>query len=70
MARNRTHTTGFCKKANKLILADRIAADLMLEYIQLRSRRTIYNVKRSYECPFGNHWHLTAEEPRTERHSA
>ena len=63
--RYRPHTGGFCKRANKVILADRISADLMLEHIQLNARRTIHDECRSYPCGFGNHWHLTSEEQRT-----
>lgn len=69
--RNHSHTYGFCKKANRRIMVDRIAAELTLENIQLNARRTIHDEKRSYPCPFGDHWHLTSEDQRTDLpHSA
>lgn len=68
--RNHSPHRGFCKKANKLILADRIAAELALEDIQLNSRRTIHDECRSYPCNFGDHYHLTSEEQRTERRNS
>jgi hypothetical protein len=64
--RYRPSTSGFCKKANKVILPDRIAAELLLEHIRTNARRTIHEEKRSYPCLFGNHWHLTSEAQRTE----
>jgi hypothetical protein len=60
--RNHPHTFAICKKANRKILADRIQADLLLEYIQLNARRTIHDEKRSYPCKFGDHWHLTSQD--------
>lgn len=64
--RHYSHTYGWCKRAGKKIMADRIQAALVLEDIQLKSRRTHHNEVRFYQCHFGNHFHLTSEEQRTE----
>jgi hypothetical protein len=64
--RNHSPHYGFCKQANKKIMADRIQAELLLEDIQLNSRRTIHDEKRSYRCKWGDHWHLTSEELKNE----
>lgn len=75
----RTTRTGkpLCPKHHKKILSDRVQAELLLEHIQLRSRREIHNEKRAHQCEFGFGWHLTSEEERREednvpgyRHSA
>jgi hypothetical protein len=68
--RNRSSNYPICKRANKKILVDRIQADLLLEYIQLNARRTIHEESRSYHCNFGNHYHLTSEDQRTENHNS
>lgn len=62
MARSRSRTEKLCPRHGKKILADRIAAELRLEHIQLRSRREIHDEKRAHPCEFGNGWHLTSEE--------
>lgn len=65
------HTSGFCKRANKVILKDWIEAELLLEHIQLNARRTIHGENRSYPCEFGDHFHLTSEDKRNQLpHSA
>lgn len=63
--RNRHSHTDACIKTNKVRFQDRIAAELTLEHIQLRARRTIHNEKRSYPCEFCHGWHLTSREGST-----
>lgn len=75
MSKNRSHTRAkrLCPKHKKVILADRVQAELLLEHIQLRSRREIHDEKRAHPCEFGFGWHLTSEESHhemPERHSA
>jgi len=70
----RSRTVKLCPKHGKKILADRVQAELLLEHIQLHSRREIHDEKRSHRCEFGFGWHLTSEEERDHapgyRHSA
>jgi hypothetical protein len=56
----------WCREARRKTYRDRIAADLQLEHIQLKARRTIHDEKRSYPCLFCRGWHLTSEDQRTE----
>lgn len=72
MSKHHTRTgKRLCPKHGKKILRDRVEAELLLEQIQLRSRREIHDEKRSHLCEFGFGWHLTSEEAKTEyRHSA
>lgn len=60
------HLPRFCKTTEKVTYPDRIAADLQLEHIQLRARRTIHDESRSYECNHCRGWHLTSQEQRTQ----
>jgi hypothetical protein len=55
-----------CKKTGKTRYIDRIRADLVLENIQLRSRREIRDEKRSYRCSFCGGYHLTSQDRLTE----
>lgn len=65
MSKRHSHTGHkLCPKHGKKILQDRIAAELLLEHIQLRSRREIRDEKRTHECEFGFGWHLTSEDSR------
>lgn len=65
MSKRRSHTRDrLCPKHGKKILRDRVAAELLLEHIQLRSRREIHNEVRTHQCEFGFGWHLTSEESR------
>lgn len=66
MPKKRSHTKRYCPKAGKKILRDWVEAELTLEAIQLRSRREIHGEIRTYPCQFGDHYHLTSEEQRTE----
>lgn len=66
MPKKRSHTARYCFKAGKKILVDWVQAELTLEAIQLRSRREIHGETRTYKCKFGDHYHLTSEEQRTE----
>lgn len=61
----RSHTPAICAKTRKVKFHDRIHAELTLENIQLRARRTIHDEKRSYYCEFCHGYHLTSEELRT-----
>lgn len=76
MSKHHTRTGGkrLCPQHKKKILRDRVEAELLLEHIQLRSRREIHDEKRAHPCEFGFGWHLTSEEAHnTEpgyRHSA
>jgi len=76
MSKHHSHTRKpkLCPKHGKKILPDRIAAELLLEHVQLRSRREIHDEKRTHRCEFGFGWHLTSEEARDTvpgyRHSA
>lgn len=56
----------YCKATDKVTYPDRIAADLQLEHIQLRARRTIRSENRSYECNHCSGWHLTSQDQRTQ----
>lgn len=75
MSKRHTRTgKRLCPQHKKKILKDRVEAELLLEHIQLRSRREIHSEKRAHPCEFGFGWHLTSEEAHnTEpgyRHSA
>lgn len=75
MSKKNSHTQAkrLCPKHKKKILRDRVEAELLLEHIQLRSRREIHEEKRSHPCEFGFGWHLTSQDQITEmpeRHSA
>jgi len=75
MTKRRSHASKrLCPKHKKVILRDRVEAELLLEHIQKNSRREIHDEKRSHPCNFGFGWHLTSEEERTpvtpDRHSA
>lgn len=76
MSKNRSHTKTkrLCPHHKKKILRDRVEAELLLEHIQLRSRREIHDEKRTHPCEFGFGWHLTSEAKLTNvpgyRHSA
>lgn len=67
MPKRRSHTTKvkICPKHGKKILRDRVEAELIKEHVQLRSRREIYDVRRTHPCEFGYGWHLTSEEQRS-----
>lgn len=69
--KNHSPRRHFCQKAMKTEFYDRVDAELMREHIELRARRTAIDVVRSYQCPFGNHWHLTSQDQIIAlRHSA
>lgn len=76
MSKRRSHTRRpkLCPQHHKKILVDRVQAELLLEHIQLRSRREIHTEKRAHRCEFGYGWHLTSEEAHDQvpgyRHSA
>lgn len=74
MSKRKSHTVRLCPKHGKKILPDRISAELLLEHIQLHSRREIHNEKRVHPCNFGFGWHLTSEDAHDNvpgyRHSA
>lgn len=55
-----------CKKTGKVRYRDRIKAELVLEDIQLRSRREIRDEKRAYGCSFCGGYHLTSQEQQTQ----
>lgn len=66
MSKRHSHTgKKLCPRHKKKILKDRIEAELLLEHIQLRSRREIRGENRAHPCNFGFGWHLTSEEQRT-----
>lgn len=65
MPKRRSHTSKrLCPKHKKVILRDRVEAELLLEHIQKNSRREIHDEKRSHPCEFGFGWHLTSEDAR------
>lgn len=74
MSKRRSHTAKLCPQHGKKILRDWVSASLLLEHIQLRSRRENRDENRVYQCEFGHGWHLTSEAQRTGvqriRHSA
>lgn len=76
MSKNRSHTDGrnVCRVTGKAMLVDWISAELALEAIQLRARRTIHSESRYYDCKFCGAIHLTSQEQLTEvqgmKHSA
>jgi hypothetical protein len=75
MPKRQSHTSKrLCPKHKKVILRDRIEAELLLEHIQKNSRREIHDEKRTHACEFGFGWHLTSEDKRPNaveiRHSA
>lgn len=61
----RTGNKRLCPKHKKVILRDRVEAELLLEHIQKNSRREIHDEKRAHSCEFGFGWHLTSEELRS-----
>lgn len=65
MSKRRPHTRALCRVTGKVKFRDRVEADLRLEHIQLRARRTIHDEKRSYRCNHCGSWHLTSEDLKT-----